>query len=281
MSVARVVALAARNVTPARRSGRFVGRDTELSLLRDEFEQARKGTPAFVAISAEAGSGKTRLVEEFRTRIATDATWLEGRAYPFAQNIPYYAITDLISNRLGIDEADSAETVREKLEQRIGAVVENPSDILPPLLQLYDIEGSQGSSIDREAYRDRLLESVRTLVQALATRGPLVVCLQDLHWADPSTVDLLRRLAVGMSGSILTLVNYRPEFAFHEGGIREIRLTELSDRDTRDLVESLLDSIERAGRAGDLPRGADERQSVLRRGDRQRPAGESHAAQRR
>jgi len=107
------VAIAARNVTPARRSGRFVGRDTELSLLRDEFAQACKGTPAFVAISAEAGSGKTRLVEEFRSRIATDATWLEGRAYPFAQNIPYYAITDLISNRLGIDEADSADTVRD------------------------------------------------------------------------------------------------------------------------------------------------------------------------
>jgi predicted ATPase/class 3 adenylate cyclase len=242
VAVARVVSIAARNVTPARRSGRFVGRDRELSLLRDEFERASKGESAFVAISAEAGSGKTRLIEEFRTRIASGATWLEGRAYPFAQNIPYYAITDLISNRLGIDESDSAETVRSKLEERIGALVENASEVLPPLLQLYDIEGSQGSSIDREAYRSRLLEAVRVLVQTLAGRGPLVVCLQDLHWADPSTVDLLRQLASGMSGSVLTLVNYRPEFAFHEGGIREIKLTELSDRDTRDLVESLLDA---------------------------------------
>ncbi|MGH9423707.1 MAG: adenylate/guanylate cyclase domain-containing protein, partial [Thermoanaerobaculia bacterium] len=138
VAVARVVSIAARNVTPARRQGRFVGRDSELSLLRDEYERAKSGTPAFVALSAEAGSGKTRLVEEFRSRIAPDATWLEGRAYPFAQNIPYYAITDLISNRLGIDEADSAETVRTKLEQRIGAIVENSSEILPPLLQLYD-----------------------------------------------------------------------------------------------------------------------------------------------
>ncbi len=242
VAVARVVSLAARHVTPARRSGRFVGRESELSLLRDEFDRARKGEPSFVAISAEAGSGKTRLVEEFRTRIATDATWLEGRAYPFAQNIPYYAITDLISNRLGIDESDSSETVRSKLEQRIGALVENASEVLPPLLQLYDIEGSQGSSIDREAYRSRLLEAVRVVVHALAGQGPLVVCLQDLHWADPSTVDLLRQLASGMSGAVMTLVNYRPEFAFHEGGIREIKLTELSDRDTRDLVESLLDA---------------------------------------
>ena len=242
VAVARVVSVAARNVTPARRSGRFVGRETELSILRDEMERARRGTPALVAISAEAGAGKTRLVEEFRTRVASDATWLEGRAYPFAQNIPYYAITDLISNRVGIDEADSAETVRTKLEDRIGALVENSSDILAPLLQLYDIEGSQGSSIDREAYRDRLLDSVRTVVQALASRGPLVLCLQDLHWADPSTIDLLQRLAAGQTGSTLTLVNYRPEFAFHEGGIREIRLEELSHRDTRDLVESLLNA---------------------------------------
>jgi hypothetical protein len=112
VQVARVVAVS-RQVTPARRSGRFVGRDSELSALRDEWEKARKGTATFVALSGEAGAGKTRLVEEFRARIAANATWLEGRAYPFAQNIPYYAITDLISSRLGIDETDSAETVRE------------------------------------------------------------------------------------------------------------------------------------------------------------------------
>jgi len=240
--VARVLSIASRNVTPARRQARFVGRDSELSLLRDELERARSGTPAFVAVSGEAGSGKTRLVDEFHTRVASDVTWLEGRAYPFAQNIPYYAITDLISNSLGIDEADSAETVRTKLEQGIAAIVENSSEVLPPLLQLYDIEGSQGSSIDREAYRGRLLHSLRTLVLSLARRGTLVVRLQDLHWADPSTVDLLRQFAAEQLASTLTLYNYRPEFSFHEGGIREIKLTELSDRDTRELVESLLDA---------------------------------------
>jgi class 3 adenylate cyclase len=242
VAVARVVSISARNVTPARRQGRFVGRDSELSLLRDEYERARNGTPAFVAVSGEAGSGKTRLLEEFRTRVASEATWLEGRAYPFAQNIPYYAVTDLISNSLGIDETDSPEAVRTKLEQGIAAIVANSSEILPPLLQLYDIEGSEGSSIDREAYRGRLLQSVRAIVQSLAERGTLVVCLQDLHWADPSTIDLLRQLAAELSASTLMLFNYRPEFSFHEGGIREIRLEELSDRDTRDLVESLLDA---------------------------------------
>ena len=168
--VARVVSVASRNVTPARRQGRFVGRDSELSLLRDEFERAKSGTPAFVALSGEAGSGKTRLVEEFRARVAAGATWLEGRAYPFAQNIPYYAVTDLVSNSLGIDETDSAETVRPSSKQGIAALVENTSEILPPLLQLYDIEGSQGSSIDREAYRARLLGSVRTRARASAAR---------------------------------------------------------------------------------------------------------------
>jgi class 3 adenylate cyclase len=242
VSVARVRSIASRNVVPARRQGRFVGRDRELSLLRDELERARGGTPAFVAISAEAGAGKTRLVEEFRMRVATDVVWLEGRAYPFAQNIPYYAITDLISNSLGIDEADSAATVRAKLELGISAIVENSSEVLPPLYQLYDIEGSQGSSIDREAYRGRLLESLRTLILRLAQNGTLVVCLQDLHWADPSTVDLLRQFAAEQLASTLTLYNYRPEFSFHEGGIREIKLTELSDRDTRELLESLLDA---------------------------------------
>lgn len=238
--VARVVALASRQVTPARRSSNFVGRDREISLLRDEYERVRDGGSAYIAISAEAGSGKSRLVEEFRNRVAADATWLEGRAYPFAQSIPYYAITDMISSRLGIDETDSAEAVKEKLTQRVGALVDDAATLLPPLLQLYDIEGSQGSSIDREVYRARLLEALTLLVRKLAERGPLVICLQDLHWADPSTIDLLRQMATVDLPSTLTLYNYRPEFAFHEGGIREIRLSELSGSDTRDLVESLL-----------------------------------------
>lgn len=243
VQVARVVTVAARQVTPARRSGRFVGRDAELSVLRDEWDRARKGVATFVALSGEAGAGKSRLVEEFRTRIAADATWLEGRAYPFAQNIPYYPVTDLLSSRLGIDETDSPETVRRKLEDRVTALVgDDAPDVIPPLLQLYDIEGSQGSSIDREVYKDRLQQAVRTLVQRLAARGPLVICLQDLHWAHPSTIELLRTLATADLAAAMTLYNYRPEFSFHEGGIREIRLTELSDRDTRDLVEALLES---------------------------------------
>ncbi len=245
--IARVVSVAARQVTPARRSGRFVGREHELNMLHDEWEKSRKGGATFVALSGEAGAGKSRLVEEFRARIAADATWLEGRAYPFAQNIPYYAITDLISNRLGIDETDSTDTVREKLQQRVGALVgEATPDVLPPLLQLYDIEGSQGSSIDREAYKQRLRDSVRLLLQQLAERGLLVVCLQDLHWADPSTIELLRELATADFASVMTLYNFRPEFSFHEGGIREIKIEELSGRDTRDLLESLLES-------GDVP----------------------------
>lgn len=240
--VARVRSVALRSVTPARRQGRFVGRDRELSLLADELERARQGTPAFVAVSGEAGSGKTRLVEEFRTRVASDATWLEGRAYSFAENIPYYAVIDLLNNGLGIDEADSPEAVRRKLEEGLTAIVQDSAEILPPLLQLYDIEGSEGSSIDREAYRGRLLQALSTFLKALAEQGTLIVCLQDLHWADPSTVTLVRQLADELTAPALLLFNYRPEFSFEQDGIREIRLEALSDRQTRDLVESLLDT---------------------------------------
>ena len=87
VAVARVVSLSGRNVTPARRQGRFVGRDSELSLLRDEYERAKGGTPAFVASRARPGPRKTRLLEEFRKRVHRCNVG-RGRAYPFAQNIP-------------------------------------------------------------------------------------------------------------------------------------------------------------------------------------------------
>ena len=118
----------------------------------------------------------------------------------------------------------------------------NPSEILSPLLQLYDIEGQKGRRYDREAYRGRLHHSLRTLVHqsphAGAGRGAAGLALGRTH----RLVDILRQLAAEPLGSTLTLYNYRPEFAFHEGGIREIKLSELSDRDTRELTESLLDA---------------------------------------
>ena len=242
VAVARVVSIAARHVTPARRSGRFVGRDTELSLLRDEFERARKGTPAFVAISAEAGSGKTRLVEEFRTRIAADATWLEGRAYPFAQNIPYYAITDLISNRLGIDEADSAETVRRSSNSASARSSRTRPRSCRRCSSSTTSKGRRARRSTARPIASRLLESVRVLVQTLASRGPLVVCLQDLHWADPSTVELLRQLASGMSGIGADARQLPAGVRVPRGRHPRDQAEELSDRDTRELVESLLDA---------------------------------------
>ena len=244
VAVARVVSIAARNVTPARRSGP----------LRRPRQRAE---PAARRVRAGA-QGHARVRRNLRRRPAPArraSSRSSARASPptrrgsRAARTPSRRTSPTTRSRTSSATAsastktDSAETVREKLEQRVGALVENPSEILPPLLQLYDIEGSQGSSIDREAYRERLQESVRD-ARAGARRaraagrlpaGPPLGGPIDRRPPAPagertSRLDADARTTTARSSRSTRAASARSS------------LEELSDRDTRDLVESLLDA---------------------------------------
>jgi class 3 adenylate cyclase len=241
VAVARVVGAVSRAATAAHFRGAFVGRQEELGVLLGAAEQVRDGKAAVIAIRGEAGTGKTRLVEEFRARVGNDVQWLEGRAYPYAENIPYFPVIDLLSRSWGIDENDKPAAVRQKVEAGVSALVESPRDVLPIIARLYDIELADGPVIDREAFQGRLLDTLRRLLSGLASRAPTVICLQDLHWADASTVKLIHELTGDLRIPAVLVGNYRP--GYDPGpGARVLELRELSSRQTRELLQSILDA---------------------------------------
>lgn len=235
----------ARGVTsrgePARFRGSFVGRQAELGALLGAVERMRDGEPSAFGILGDAGTGKTRLVDELRAQVGDDVRWLEGRAYPYAQDIPYAPILDLLNRSWGIEEDDPPARVREKLEAGTRGLLDAPEEALPYLLHLYDLEQAEGVVIEREAFRERLRATVQRLLAALAARGPMVVCIQDLHWADASTTELLAGLIGLADAPLLFVCNFRPGYAAPER-MQVLELKELSARQTRELLSSLLDA---------------------------------------
>ncbi|MBI1814211.1 MAG: AAA family ATPase [Deltaproteobacteria bacterium] len=237
--VARVLGTASRATQASHFRGAFVGRQTELGALLGAAEQMRDGRPSAFGIRGDAGTGKTRLVEEFRAKVGDDVQWLEGRAYPYAQNIPYAPIIDLLSRSWAIEETDRPAQVRTKLEVGVVGLVDATGEVLPLILHLFQQEQADGFVIDREVFQERLLHAVRRLLAALAQRAPTVVCLQDLHWADASTVILLRGLTEDLRIPVLLVGNYRPGYT-PGAGTQVLELRELSSRQTGELLASLL-----------------------------------------
>ena len=238
--VSRVDGVAAINATPSRRASAFVGRHEEIGVLVGAVDRMRDGASALITVCADAGAGKTRLLEEVRTRLGADVQWLEGRAYPYTSNIPYAPVIDLLNHAAAIDERDSSDQVRAKLEAMVERNLPGDERTMVALAHLYDLTPSE-SAVDLESFRALLLAALVALIDVVARRGPTVVCLQDLHWVDPSTADLVRELAAAMSEPVVMICNFRPGFALGAAGERLIQLGELSQRQTREQLVSLLD----------------------------------------
>lgn len=217
----------------------FIGRQAELGALLGAAEKMRDGQPQSIGVYGDAGTGKTRLVNEFRAKLGADVQWLEGRAYPYAKDIPYAPLIDLLSRVWRIEEADTPAQLRAKVEGGVAALLGTKDAAVPLFLHLYHLEQAQGVVIEREAFQARLLAAMQGVLAALAKRAPTVICLQDLHWADPSTVTLLAKLVEGLSSPLLLLVNYRPGYA-PPPGMQTLGLSELSPRQSAELLASLL-----------------------------------------
>lgn len=241
VGAARVKGVAG-DVGPSRRSGEFVGRQEELGVVLGAVDRMRDGVSSVLSVSAEAGAGKTRLFEEVRSHLSDDVVWVEGRAYPYTSNVPYAPIIDMLSRVAGIDEADGADVVRPKLESLVEGLVPGDVDALAVVIQLFGVQVDRDHDV--EVFGDALTAALGRMLSATASRGPTMVCFQDLHWVDPSTANLIRALARDVSPPRVTICNFRPNAEMEIDGARRIELGELSPQETRTQLASLLDDAD-------------------------------------
>jgi DNA-binding CsgD family transcriptional regulator len=196
---------------------RLVGRERELEVLRHGFELAQGGRGQAVSIIGDAGLGKSRLLYEFRQTLARlDCTWLDGRCHPYGAALAYLPVIDLLKQYFQIDTNDRDEDIQRKVYDGLAPLSPGLQARAPYLLHLLAVE-TEGSTLagrSPEAVKHHTFEAIRGLVSESAARRPLVLAIEDLHWADTTSVEFLTFLLEHMAGSCILLVcTYRPDFA--------------------------------------------------------------------
>jgi tetratricopeptide (TPR) repeat protein len=232
-------AAATRGLTP------FVGREEELRLLLNRWERALDGEGQVALIVGEAGIGKSRLLQHFHQQVmATPHTWAEAAAAPSFQNTPFYPVADLLRQLALPHAGEPADEQLTQLEPHLTAAGLKPAEAIPliaPLLNLPLAAKYPPLAYSPEQQRRRLLAMLVEWVLGAARVQPLVIATEDLHWADPSTLELIQVLVEqGTTGRLLLLYTGRPEFrpqwplrAHHT----QITLNRLSMSNVRVMVE--------------------------------------------
>jgi class 3 adenylate cyclase/tetratricopeptide (TPR) repeat protein len=198
-------------------SSNMVGRDSELRQLEQFVKDAISGWGGIVTVTGEAGIGKSRLVAEFTARDVLKKTMLlEGRAVSIGRNLPYHPIIHLLKNWMSIVEDDSEASALGKLE----SVVKNISgkeaeEIIPFVATLMGMKhigrySGRIENIEGEALEKLIFKNIRMLFIHASEHQPLVIVLDDMHWADNSSIELLEVLfRLSRSHPILIVTVFR------------------------------------------------------------------------
>ncbi len=232
----------------------LVGRQAELRTLDIALREAVAGRGHVVALTGEPGIGKTRLVQESRKRFIAwvgagsgrRPLWLEGRGVSYASATPYGLYRQLIANWIGVALDEPPARIRAALAAALTRLLGN-TNLLTPLASLMGLpqrapEGTPGRTSPEEVQR-QAFAAVRTLVARFAAVAPTVLVLEDLHWADPTSLRLTAELAeLARDRSLLLITTSRPGPPALPPD-REIRLRPLPADAAAALATSLLGKV--------------------------------------
>ncbi len=193
----------------------FVGREEDIGTLLRRWDRVRAGEGQFVQIVGEPGLGKSRLIEEFHTRLGeTPHTWVEWNSSQLLQNTPLHPVAEWGRARFGGQDV-AAERRLADLETTLAQVkldVQETATLLAPLLDI-PLPAERAPKFGPEELRRRQLAAMVALLLAGARTQPVVLAFEDLHWADPTSLDLIQALAErGAQAPLLVVATTRPEF---------------------------------------------------------------------
>jgi class 3 adenylate cyclase len=267
----KVYLLKSVKVQPGRQRGLagtespMVGRDQELDALIRAADALQQGRGRLVTVIGEPGLGKSRLIQEWKATLerlgrSGHFTWIYGHCVSYGQSLAYHLLIDMLYSIIGIPVGSSEEDVRNGLgkltEELFGP---ESSEIYPYLahlmsLTLHGVAEDKIKEQDPQALQAQYLESIRRLLGALSSRRPIVIVLDDVHWADPSSTDLFSKLqSLTQHAANLFCMVIRPDQdvpgwklittarSIAADDVVEINLHPLGDTDARRLASNLLE----------------------------------------
>jgi class 3 adenylate cyclase/predicted ATPase len=197
----------------------LVGREQEVALLLERWEQVKDGVGQVVLLSGEAGIGKSRLLQVLRAQIATEPqAWLTPcQCSPYHQNSALYPVIDLLERvvlQFGRDETPPQKLSKlEGFLVQYGLTLAEAVPLFASLLSLPLDSSYTPLNMSPEQQKQKTLQAILTILLRRAAQQPLLFVVEDLHWVDPSTLELLSLLVYqGPTARILTLFTFRPDF---------------------------------------------------------------------
>ena len=231
------VAAAVTSTGPASRP--LVGRAREIAALDADFRRSVAGPEGrLITLFGEAGVGKSRLIEEFMNGLDDEATVLRGRCLSYGDGITFFPLAEVLRQAAGIVPEDSEEDAHIKLKSCFGEQLADATSRI-----------ESGIGLSQDLYgKDELFWGIRSVLEELARRKPLVVVFDDIHWAEPTFLDLIEDILDASLGVPLLLVcsarhelrEDRPGFAAGRRTASQIDLAELSRTESGRVVRNLL-----------------------------------------
>jgi class 3 adenylate cyclase/predicted ATPase len=225
----------------------LVGREKELERLLREWEESTRGHGRVVMLSGEPGIGKSRLLRVLKER--TGREWIneiKGRCSPYSRNSALYPAIDFLQNSLQFQRGDDAQRKLELLEQKLEEWEFPLPDSVPlfaTLLSLPSSERYPALPMSPQRQKQKTFEAIVAFLLRAAERGPTRVIVEDLHWADPSTLELLELIIEQVPRTrLFVALAFRPEFAppwAAQPHITTITLGRLSRGDTEVMIRAV------------------------------------------
>lgn len=226
----------------AGRLTRFVGREVEIATLLERWERAQEGQGQNVLVCGEPGVGKSRLAYELRERLhAEPHVWLECHATPYTQATPFHPLLALASQALGFAPGDTPETRLARLEHGLRELAS--AEAVALLATVLGFPPPAPPAMSPDLQRRMTIDLLARWILAQGESRPLVIAVEDLHWCDASSLEVLGRLvAQSATARVLVLMTARPEFVA-PWAAREntatLSLARLTRRQAREMIAAL------------------------------------------
>jgi class 3 adenylate cyclase len=233
-----------RGLTP------LVGRESEVAPLLERWEQVKAGQGQVVLLTGDAGIGKSRLVQVLKDHVANEPhTRWECRSAEYAQNTALFPLTELFQRLLRFEAQETPDEKLEKLTYALSQYrlpLEESVQLFGPLLSLsIPVHPYPPLHLSPQRQRQKTLETIVAILLELAECHPVLFILEDLHWTDPSTLELISLLLDQTpTASILVLLTCRPHFQpawHHRSYLTEMTLHRLSQTQVEQIVNRMTD----------------------------------------